>query len=71
MCQFKINFRIICHEEFNLRDFQLITKLVRSLRKCGNFKKKTQKTQKKSLGRMRDENKNVLRKISRKHLLDS
>lgn len=42
MCQFKIDFRIICHQEFNLKDYKLITKIVGHVTEYrnGNFKDK-------------------------------
>ena len=66
MCQFKVDFRIICHQEFNLKDSKLITKIVGNVTEYtnGNFKGK-------KLGRIRNENKKVLKKINRKHLPDS
>lgn len=62
MCQFKIDFRIICHQEFNLKDYKLITKIVGNVTEYrnGNFKEK--KKQEKKLGRKRNEYKNVLKK---------
>lgn len=49
MCQFKIDFRIICHQEFNLKDYKLITKIVGNVTEYrnGNFKEK--KSRKKNL----------------------
>lgn len=42
MCQFKIDFRIICHQEFNLKGYKLITKIVGNVTEYrnGNFKDK-------------------------------
>ena len=42
MCQFKVDFRIICHQEFNLKDSKLITKIVGNVTEYtnGNFKGK-------------------------------
>lgn len=49
MCQFKIDFRIICLLEFNLKDYKLITKIVGNVTEYrnGNFKEK--KSRKKNL----------------------
>ena len=41
----------------NQRDYQLVTELMGSMRKSGSFKKK------RKLGGIKDENKNVLRKM--------
>lgn len=41
----------------NWRDYQLVTELMGSMRKSGSFKKK------RKLGGIKDENKNVLRKM--------
>ena len=42
MCQFKIDFRIICHQEFNLKGYKLITNIVGNVTEYrnGNFKDK-------------------------------
>ena len=48
MCQFKIDFRIICHQEFNLKDYKLITKIVGHVTEYrnGNFKDKKKSREK-------------------------
>ena len=68
MCQFKVDFRIICHQKFNLKDSKLITKIVGNVTEYRNGNFKGKKSREKKLGRIRNENKNVLKKINRKHL---